>query len=138
MTIFAAGVASPYVLFIIFPCFLLFVFTVIVFLASSRVLRRLDGTTRSPVFGLFGIVYSGLHTIRSFSNTKMMLERGLHMIDVNTRISIMYDVVSRWLAFRLDMIALVLVTATGVFCVVLAHYNLVFSPSAGMCCIEYV
>ena len=33
----------------------------------------------------------------------MMLERGFCMIDINTRISVMFDVISRWLGFTLDV-----------------------------------
>ena len=117
MAVFAAALASPFVLLLIIPCLLVFSWAIKMFLSSSRVLKRLAATTRSPIFSLFGIIYAGLPSIRAFKQENMMLERGFCMIDINTRISLMFDVISRWLGFTLDMTVACLSFSTAILCI---------------------
>ena len=132
MVVVTAGLASPFVLLLILPCLFVFVWVVKMFIASSRDMKRLDGTTRSPIFALFGIIYAGLPTIRSFDNESMMLERGLQMIDINTRVSLMFEAISRWLGFTLDVIATFLTGGTAFLCVYLASESNFDSSSVGL------
>ena len=128
MAVFTAGFASPYVLLLIIPCAAVFVWTAKTFVCSSRDLKRLDGLTRSPIFGLFSTIYNDLATIRAFNKTCMILKKGLDLIDVNSRMSIMFEAISRWLAFTLDFATALLVTGTSLLCVYLAY---TFSSDAG-------
>ena len=132
MAIFTAGFASPFVLLLVLPCLLIFIWIIRMFIASSRDIKRLDGTTRSPIFALFGMVYSGLPTIRSFKIESIMLERGLQMIDTNTRVSLMFEAISRWLGFMLDIVAAFLTSSTAFLCVYLASETNVNSSSVGL------
>ena len=52
-----------------------------------------------------------------------MLSRGLDAIDVNSRMSLMFEAISRWLGFTLDTTALSLSVTTAIFCVCLVHYT---------------
>ena len=122
MAIFAAGLASPYVLILMIPCGIIFLWSVKLFLQSARVLKRLDSKTRSPIFGLFNIIYSGLPTIRAFNKQNIMLERGFSMIDINSRMSIMYQCITRWMAFKLDLIISILTFTTSLLCILLSNY----------------
>ena len=125
MAIFTAGFASPYVLLLIIPCAAGFIWTAKVFVGSARDLKRLDGLTRSPIFALFSTIYGDLATIRAFKKTNMMIEKGLGMIDVNSRMSIMFEAISRWLALTLEFITGLLITSTAILCVYLAYtFNL--------------
>ena len=53
MVIVAAGLATPFILILLLPGLILFVYTCRMFLSTSRVLKRLESTSRSPVCLLF-------------------------------------------------------------------------------------
>ena len=121
MAVFTAGFASPYVLLLIIPCMAVFIWTAKTYVSSSRDLKRLDGLTRSPIFALFSSIYNDLATIRAFNKTNMMLKKGLDLIDINSRMSIMFEAISRWLAFTLEIVTALLVGGTALLCVYLAY-----------------
>ena len=122
MTIFSAAIASPFVLILMLPCAFVFRYAAKMYLSSSRAIKRLDGKTRSPIFALFSTVYDGLPTIRAFDNCSIMLEHGLNMIDINTRMQLMFEAVGRWLGVRLDFTTSLLTISTC-FISVYMSYN---------------
>ena len=122
--VFVLGALSNLYLMTVFvPIMLLIVYYGKSFLASSRVLKRLDAMTRSPILALFSTMYSGLHVIRAFKREQMMLKQSLEQIDVNTRVYRMYHSCVHWLGFRLDICVFVLTSATAFTCVYVQHYG---------------
>ena len=122
--VFVLGALSNLYLSIVFvPIMLLIVHYGKSFLASSRVLKRLDAMTRSPILASFSTMYNGLHVIRAFKREQMMLQQSLEQIDVNTRVYRMYHSCVHWLGFRLDICVFVLTSATAFTCVYVQHYG---------------
>ncbi|ETO36433.1 hypothetical protein RFI_00629 [Reticulomyxa filosa] len=120
MSVIVAGLASPWVLLLVLPTLVGFAWGCRVFLASSRTLKRLDGTTRSPIFAHFSVLFSGLSTIRAYNKQEMMLNGALDMVDVNTRVCLIFEAISRWLGFTVDLIVTLLVFSTALLCVYLS------------------
>ena len=131
---FIATIASPYVVILVIPCAFAFTWAGKSYIANARVLRRLEGVTRSPIYALFGIIYCGLASIRAFDKRPMMLEQAMKMVDVNSRMAIMIEAISRWLAFTLDGIASILTCFTALTCVYIAqhHSNTISVASVGL------
>ena len=132
MAIFTAGLTSPYVLLLMLPCILYLYWIAKFFICASRSLKRMDGKTRSPIFALFAMTYAGLPTIRAFNNTNMILNKGLSMIDINSRIVLTFVAVTRWSAVNLDIMAAILTGITGIVCVTLAHHTQFSSAAVGL------
>ena len=121
LTSVALVAASSYwLLFLIIPLFYAFHWVRVAYVSSSRSLKRLDGTTRSPIFAHFGVVLAGLPVIRAFTKESAMMARCLAMIDVNTRMYMMFQYASRWIGFSLDFCVTLVVAATTTICIVVS------------------
>ncbi|XP_067669590.1 ATP-binding cassette sub-family C member 4-like isoform X2 [Haliotis asinina] len=117
--IIVAGIINPWVFIPTVPLCILFIFIRRYYLRSSRSVKRLEGTTRSPVFSHLSASLQGLHTIRAMSmEGKFMDEFDSHQ-DLHTEAWFLFLSTSRWLAVRLDWLCAIFVTAVS-FCSVLA------------------
>ena len=65
---------TPWVAALLLPLVIYFVRLRAFFLAASREIKRLDGLTRSPVFGTFAESLSGTATIRAFDGMAALAE----------------------------------------------------------------
>lgn len=87
------------------------------FAQCSRDLKRLEGTTRSPVYSHLTSTIQGLKVIRSYHAEYLSSDVFLSHLDANTRANYLLIVTSRWSAIRFDWVALgfiALVTALAV------------------------
>ncbi|GAB5360672.1 hypothetical protein AAMO2058_000647400 [Amorphochlora amoebiformis] len=89
------------------------------YITSSREMKRLDGITRSPQYAHFGAALQGLSTIRAFCRVESFLSEFYTLVDANCQTTVTFEAASRWLAFRLDMIAAVFVIASPILFVAL-------------------
>ena len=101
----AVGMSAPYTLLVLVPILPLFVWVRQHFLKSSRELKRLDATTRSPVYAHFSSTLSGLMIIRSFHSEAAFIAAFLDKCNANTRCFIKFQISARWFGLRLDLIA---------------------------------
>jgi len=67
-------VAVPFVAPVLIPLGAWFAFVRARYLAASRDVKRLDGTTRSPVFAMLAETPRGLPTIRAYAGARERLE----------------------------------------------------------------
>ncbi|KAK3096011.1 hypothetical protein FSP39_021917 [Pinctada imbricata] len=114
------AVVIPWVLIPLFPICILFVITRQYYIKTSRHIKRLEGTTRSPVFSHLSASLQGLHTIRAFGvQGKFMAEFDSHQ-DLHTESWFLFLTTSRWLAVRLDWMCALFVTAVSFCCVLVS------------------
>ncbi|MCO5582210.1 hypothetical protein L7F22_036101 [Adiantum nelumboides] len=90
--------------------------------AVSRELKRLDGISRSPISGHFIETLQGLTTIRAYGAEETIHTRLANLLDGNNSANILFQHVSRWLSFRLDLAAAVCVTVTALLVVLLQDH----------------
>ena len=57
----------------------------VIYLASSRELKRSDSVTKSPIFGVFGEVLNGVSTIRAYGDSTRFAKSLFALIDLNNR-----------------------------------------------------
>ncbi|KAI8065793.1 P-loop containing nucleoside triphosphate hydrolase protein [Gongronella butleri] len=72
----------------------------IMFVSTSRELRRMDSTSRSPLFSHFSESIVGITTIRAFDATRRFLQEMIKRTDDNTRPYTMVWIVNRWVSVR--------------------------------------
>ena len=107
------------------------------FRRTSRELKRIEGTTRSPIFSKFEETLNGLSIIRGFKVEHRFLRQMKKRLDTHCRVffynvkhaystymyayfedtnktlAIMQKFTARWLAIRLDFVVVVLIAATS-------------------------
>ena len=71
--------------------------------AASRELLRLDGTTKTPLFGLFGETMQNRTTIRAFETQGMMLRRERSLANKNLKIYFHVKMLERWISVYLNL-----------------------------------
>uniref|UniRef100_A0AAQ4Q2Y6 Multidrug resistance-associated protein 4 n=1 Tax=Gasterosteus aculeatus aculeatus TaxID=481459 RepID=A0AAQ4Q2Y6_GASAC len=101
-----AAVILPWILIPVVPLFAVFLFLRFYFLQTSRDIKRLESTTRSPVFSHLSSSLQGLSTIR----IEKLYFKSAWFLFLTT---------SRWFAVRLDGICSIFVTITTFGCLYL-------------------
>jgi ATP-binding cassette subfamily C (CFTR/MRP) protein 4 len=76
------------------------------FARCSRDLKRLESTTRSPIYSYLTSTIHGIKVIRSYHAEKICLGEFFAHLDDNTRATYMFLTTNRWAAIRFDWIAL--------------------------------
>lgn len=74
------------------------------YLATSRELKRLDATTKSPIFSNFGETLAGLATIRAYEQQDRFIGQMRGQIDRNLQAYFPSFSCNRWLAVRIELI----------------------------------
>ena len=83
------------------------------YLATSRELKRLDSTTRSPIYSGFGETLDGLSTIRAFGRGALRAAHHDALLDAHTKAELAVWVANRWLVIRLQLLSAVIFFAVG-------------------------
>lgn len=79
------------------------------FASCSRNLKRLFGTTRSPVYSQLTSTIHGLKVIRSYHAENISSNEFFHHLNNNTRVSYLITVLNRWSAMRFDWMSLIFI-----------------------------
>ncbi|XP_054831012.1 ATP-binding cassette sub-family C member 4 [Eublepharis macularius] len=116
-----AVVVIPWILIPLVPLFILFIFLRRYFLDTSRDIKRLESTTRSPVFSHLSSSLQGLWTIRAFKAEQRFQELFDAHQDLHTESWFLFLTTSRWFAVRLDAICAVFVVVVAFGCLLLAQ-----------------
>jgi ATP-binding cassette subfamily C (CFTR/MRP) protein 4 len=88
------------------------------FAPGSRDLKRLLGTTKSPVYSHFTSTIHGLKVIRSYRAERMCCDEFLRHLEDNTRVSFLINILNRWVALRFDWISILFVALVTILAVV--------------------
>ncbi|KAJ2083952.1 hypothetical protein H4R24_000395 [Coemansia sp. RSA 988] len=92
------------------------------FLYSSRELRRLESTTRSPIIAHILESINGMSTIRAYGQQSRFLVENENRLALNIRANYNLLFTNRWLAMRLDAVGNLIVFGTSVLLVTSAHW----------------
>ncbi|XP_049620339.1 ATP-binding cassette sub-family C member 2 [Suncus etruscus] len=96
--------AAPAFIIVVIPLSIIYVFIQIVYVTTSRQLRRLDSVTRSPIYTHFSETVSGLPVIRAFEHQQRFLKHNEKAVDTNQKCVFSWITSNRWLAIRLELV----------------------------------
>ncbi|KAM3857219.1 ATP-binding cassette sub-family C member 4-like [Diretmus argenteus] len=114
-----AASVIPWILIPVFPLLIVFLFLRRYFLQTSRDIKRLESTTRSPVFSHLSSSLQGLWTIRAFRAEERFQKAFDAHQDLHSEAWFLFLTTSRWFAVRLDGICSIFVTVTVFGCLLL-------------------
>ena len=80
----------------------IYVLTGILYIRSSRDLKRIESVQRSPLFQHFGETLSGVVTIRAYGDESRFVTDSHNKVNTHNRPFIYLWATNRWLAFRVD------------------------------------
>ena len=84
------------------------------YLETKRILKRLDSTSRSPVFGHFQESLGGTTTIRAYGQQDRFIGENERRLNTNMQAYFPSVSANRWLGVRLDFIgSIIILSATG-------------------------
>ncbi|KAJ1116094.1 hypothetical protein NDU88_004313 [Pleurodeles waltl] len=116
-----AAAIIPWILIPMVPLAIVFFFLRRYFLETSRDIKRLESTTRSPVFSHLSSSLQGLWTIRAFKSEQRFQELFDAQQDLHSEAWFLFLTTTRWLAVRLDAICAIFVVITSFGCLLLAN-----------------
>ena len=100
---------SPWFVIPIVPILVAYYFLQDLVRPSSRDVKRLDAVTRSPIFAHFSESLIGVASIRAYGMVDGFVDESAARIDANNEWFWMSACMTRWRAFRLEMLGLSLV-----------------------------
>ncbi|KAJ3054695.1 hypothetical protein HK097_001102 [Rhizophlyctis rosea] len=109
------AIGSPLFLAFIIPLGLLYMYFQRFYLTTSRELKRLDSTSRSPIYAHFSETLGGVSTIRAYSQQARFIRANEYKIDHNQKAYYPSISSNRWLAVRLEFIGSLVVFGSALF-----------------------
>ncbi|KAI9893113.1 MAG: hypothetical protein M1814_000660 [Vezdaea aestivalis] len=107
----------PFIALII-PLLGLYLYIQRYYLRTSRELRRLDSTSRSPIFAHFHESLSGMSTIRAYKQQQRFAKENEFRVDANLRAYFPSINANRWLAVRLEFMGSIIILAAAGFSII--------------------
>ncbi|ODQ52501.1 hypothetical protein SAICODRAFT_93382 [Saitoella complicata NRRL Y-17804] len=81
---------------------ILYVVIGVLYLRTSRELKRLESISKSPIYQHFGETLAGISTIRAYGEERRFIRDNLKKVDGNNRPFFYLWVTNRWLSIRVD------------------------------------
>jgi ABC-type multidrug transport system fused ATPase/permease subunit len=85
-----------------------------IYRGTSRDMRRLDSTTKSPLYALYSEVVSGVQVLRAYGASTQSLRLMLSIADTNTSAFVWFWCLNRWISMRFNILSSVVIGLTGV------------------------
>ncbi|KAI9501994.1 P-loop containing nucleoside triphosphate hydrolase protein [Coemansia spiralis] len=116
------GFSTPIMLVLMFPLSFIYRYLQQRYLYSSRELRRLDSTTRSPIFAHFQESIGGVSTIRAYSQQPRFVAENENRLEKNIRAYYTYLSLNRWLSLRLETLGNIVMLGTTTLAIASLQY----------------
>ncbi|XP_040034735.2 ATP-binding cassette sub-family C member 4 isoform X1 [Gasterosteus aculeatus] len=114
-----AACVIPFILIPVIPLLVVFLYLRRFYLCTSRDVKRLESTTRSPVFSHLSSSLQGLWTIRAFGAEERLMRAFDAHQDLHSEAWFLFLMTSRWFALHLDAICALLITFSTFGCILL-------------------
>ncbi|XP_012146729.2 putative multidrug resistance-associated protein lethal(2)03659 isoform X1 [Megachile rotundata] len=108
-TVVIVGTVSAWLLIPTFVALLIFYYMRVIYIATSRSVKRMEGTTRSPVFDHVGATLQGLTTIRAFKAEEIVTKDFDNHQDLHTSTWFIFITISRAFGLYIEWFCLIYV-----------------------------
>nr|XP_039260100.1 multidrug resistance-associated protein 4-like isoform X1 [Styela clava] len=126
------SVVNYFVIIVIIPLVIYFLWLRSYYLRTSRDIKRLEGTCRSPVFSLLSSTLQGLLTVRAFGVQHQFEDKFHEYQDLHSASWFLILVGTRWFGLRLDLITATFISAVTFFSVISASLLNLHSGEIGL------
>ncbi|KAL5019777.1 hypothetical protein ScPMuIL_002669 [Solemya velum] len=116
-TLIVISYSTPIFLAVVIPIGALYYLIQKFYIPTSRQLKRMESTTRSPIYSHFSETISGASTIRAYGQQDRFIQESLERVDRNIIYYFAGIASNRWLGFRLEFIGNFIVLAAALFAV---------------------
>lgn len=116
-TVIVLAATTPVFLAMVPPLFICFVLVQLYYIRSSRSLKRLDSTSRSPVYQHFTETLVGVSTIRAMNVDARFIAENERKATISSNAFYTFQTTNRWLQVRLEALGAVIVLAAALFTV---------------------
>jgi ABC-type multidrug transport system fused ATPase/permease subunit len=99
------GTVAPIFLLVVPFISIIYGYIAHIYLTSSRELKRLESTTRSPLYAQFSETLSGVSTLRAYGAENRFAKMNRQKIDENHKPFFFMWAANRWLCLRTDIIS---------------------------------
>ena len=110
-------VTTPFTIIPIFIVLTGYYFVQRVYVAASRQLKRLESTSRSPIYSHFGETLAGAAVIRAYGLQQRFIRESEKRVDFNHQAAMAGIIANRWLAVRLETVGNCIIFAAALFAV---------------------
>lgn len=111
------GYSTPLFTIVLIPMAFLYYLVQRFYIPTSRQLKRIESTTRSPIYSHFGESIQGVSTIRGYNLQQRFVEDSKNKVDTNLVYYFAGIASNRWLGFRLEFLGNFIVFAAAMFAV---------------------
>ncbi|CAL1530147.1 unnamed protein product [Lymnaea stagnalis] len=122
-TIIVVSYSTPIFMVVIVPLGILYYLVQRFYIPTSRQLKRIESTTRSPIFTHFSETITGATSIRAYKASTRFMEESQSRVDKNLVFYFGGIASNRWLATRLEFLGNFVVLAAAMFAVVSDDIN---------------
>uniref|UniRef100_A0A914C706 Uncharacterized protein n=2 Tax=Acrobeloides nanus TaxID=290746 RepID=A0A914C706_9BILA len=129
-TILMISITNSIFIAVVIPLAGIYIYSLRYYVPTSRQLKRLESTHRSPIYSHFGETIQGASTIRAFGKTDDFINMFHKQVDAFVRIRYMSILANRWLTVRLEFIGSFVVLFAALFGVLSHEWGWV--SSAGL------
>ncbi|KAK3382405.1 P-loop containing nucleoside triphosphate hydrolase protein [Lasiosphaeria ovina] len=102
--IVASLFVSPYIVLLAAVLLLICLYYAVRYLSIARPVKRLESTSKSPVFEQFGSALSGVATIRGFNKAEVYIDRMHQKLDDYTTTTWHLWIFNRWMGWRMALV----------------------------------
>lgn len=117
-TLILISYSSPIFLAVVVPLGGLYKLVQVFYVSTSRQLKRLESTTRSPVYTHFTETVQGATSIRAYGATRRFVDESQRRVDSNLVCYFAYLVSGRWLGVRLEILGNFITLAAAMFAII--------------------
>ncbi|KAJ1554992.1 hypothetical protein HK096_010528 [Nowakowskiella sp. JEL0078] len=115
------------------PAIILYYYIAAIYRNTARELKRLDSTSKSPLYANFGETLTGIATIRAYRDQARFTLRNDEVTDKNNSPYFLLMTAANWLSFRLQIIGSLLVLCAALIGVL----SKALTPSLFGLCLSY-
>ncbi|XP_042861563.1 multidrug resistance-associated protein 1-like isoform X1 [Penaeus japonicus] len=116
-TFLAIIYATPIFVVVMVPTMIIYYFVQVLYVSTSRQLKRIESVSRSPIYSHFQESIQGASTIRAFGRANQFMLDSEKKVDTNQISSFPSVMANRWLAIRLEFIGNIMTFFASLFAV---------------------